>query len=821
MTTEFVKEPVDDHAHSFPTISPPCFHDSVVYLPIRHHSPACAFHVNQLILERKPALVLIEGPRDATHLIPYLLHKESKPPFAFYATFIDQETNQPFLHHGAYYPLSEYSPEFVAIQAAKAVSAEVRFIDLRFSETVLAEKARHIENQSQSSSEINPTLSSKEPSLVRSLQDESYFNHNQFLNAACKKVGARDADDLWDCLFEHHFRQKDSMTFFHQVLSFCALSRKGYTPEDLHRELHDVREEAMAAEIEHALKQFPNKQIFVITGGFHTVALPKTRARHPAFLSKKQEGAAAIHLIRYGFEQLDRLQGYASGMPSPEFYQRLWQNEDFLELLTEIARELRVKKAEPSPAEVISAYEHIKRLAAFRGHFLPTREDFLDGIRSSFIKGSMDIEGVFVMSVAQKHLTGNRIGKVAREAGRPALVLDFERILEKERLALQSNGEHEIILDLYRSSQHRSRSRFFHQLQLLDVPFASLIHGPNYASSQNLERMTEVWRYLFRPSTEASLIEQSRYGSTVEEAATSVLQQKFLTIQQAKKPAEHAAKLIVKACRCGLQKQVPSLLEQTKTLIVTDPDFCSVVAASMEFNFLHSTWEPLEAHDIQSLQTWVTFAWEHAASMVPFLGATHENEEPLVLDALCTFSTLEETLPAEKKNSSIWKDLKIESLQELAKDLSGNSCILGAAFGLLFSEGALTGIELGKNLAGFLGSASLHRNKGAQFLQGLLFVARSVCWIEPSVLDAVHETLVTISEEQFFSMLPHLRLAFSNLTPKECDRIAQEAAKRCGVSALQPIRTTQIKEADILLGARIYKRVSEIFHQDGWPNEND
>ena len=37
---------------------------------------------------------------------------------------------------------------------------------------------------------------------------------------------------------------------------------------------------------------------------------------------------AQVVLMRYGFEQLDRLNGYASGMPSPEFYQRLWEGRE-------------------------------------------------------------------------------------------------------------------------------------------------------------------------------------------------------------------------------------------------------------------------------------------------------------------------------------------------------------------------------------------------------------------------------------------------------------------------------------------------------------
>ena len=48
--------------------------------------------------------------------------------------------------------------------------------------------------------------------------------------------------------------------------------------------------------------------------------------------------------MRYGFEQLDRLNGYASGIPSPEYYQRLWEGREPAELIVELARQCRAQK---------------------------------------------------------------------------------------------------------------------------------------------------------------------------------------------------------------------------------------------------------------------------------------------------------------------------------------------------------------------------------------------------------------------------------------------------------------------------------------------
>src|SRR5690348_1390732 len=58
---------------------------SMLICPIRHHSPAAALQVERLIRQRRPRAVLVEGPSDATDLIPLLLDAETAPPVALYA----------------------------------------------------------------------------------------------------------------------------------------------------------------------------------------------------------------------------------------------------------------------------------------------------------------------------------------------------------------------------------------------------------------------------------------------------------------------------------------------------------------------------------------------------------------------------------------------------------------------------------------------------------------------------------------------------------------------------------------------------------------
>ena len=63
----------------------------IIYMPIRHHSPACAWHVMRLVKERKPDCILVEGPENANALIPVMAHPETHAPFAVYYSYRDRK----------------------------------------------------------------------------------------------------------------------------------------------------------------------------------------------------------------------------------------------------------------------------------------------------------------------------------------------------------------------------------------------------------------------------------------------------------------------------------------------------------------------------------------------------------------------------------------------------------------------------------------------------------------------------------------------------------------------------------------------------------
>src|SRR5437016_8441096 len=174
--------------------------DRVVYFPIRHHSPACARHLERMIRERKPRAILIEGPASFTKLIPLALHPKTKTPFAIYTSFVKEEAEDDTdpaaaktaamfgpPRHAAYYPFCDYSPELVALRVGSEVAASLRFVDLDYPDQVRAER--------------EAAKDSGAP-RVGSLLAERHLKRSRYLQSLARRAGCRDHNDLWDHLFE-------------------------------------------------------------------------------------------------------------------------------------------------------------------------------------------------------------------------------------------------------------------------------------------------------------------------------------------------------------------------------------------------------------------------------------------------------------------------------------------------------------------------------------------------------------------------------------------------------------------------------------------
>jgi len=848
--------------HSLDSLPAALITDRVVYFPIRHHSPACARHLERIIRERKPEAILIEGPAGFTALIPMILHPKTKAPFAIYTSFTREEPQaepgSPAAkraamfgppRHAAYYPFCDYSPELVALRTGAKIGASLRFVDLDYPDQIRAERE-----------------AASEPGAprVESLLAERHFKRSRYLQSLARRAGCRDHNDLWDHLFETRLtglsrgsepsveqsvhdeipvaaaydrRCEPSVEkFIHDVAAWCHFARADATAEELEADGTLAREAAMAAAIREELAK-GTRNIIVVTGGLHTVVLPQLVAANAA-LSRDEPGrrldAARKEdtldcLIRYSFEQLDALNGYSAGMPSPYYYDQLWHAtsrdgnapEAFAglaaKILVELGRLTRQKKlaAALSAADEIAALEQCRRLAAMRGHPGPTREDLLDGIRSCFVKGSMDAEGEIVLGLARHALGGTSIGEVPPEAGVPPLVADFRVTAQKLRLNIQDSVRRKSSLDLYRKAAHRQSSRFFHSLSFLEVPFAILAAGPDFVKGAGLERLFEHWNYQWTPQTESRLVESSIYGATVEEAAASRLAQAIAGLEDAGRGrcAAEAVGMLVQACRMGLHRHTGRLLTAIAAQVSEDPALESLTAALQQLVLLWESREPLEAHRLAEIPLLIGAAYERACYLLNNLAGTPAEAANETLQALITLRDLLRS-PAVG-GRALDAPLFYEPLAKLPSQANCPALLAGGAAGLLFGDGRIPESELIKLLAGSLNASSARAGDQTAFLIGLLRACRELAWRLPALAEAVEKLLEAWSEEEFIARIPHLRLAFADLTPREAGQVAAVVAQLHGGEQPGPLHSTEISEAEALAAIRLDAAVKKALREDG------
>jgi hypothetical protein len=546
----------------------------------------------------------------------------------------------------------------------------------------------------------------------------------------------------------------------------------------------------------------------------------------PATKRKKEDTLDC--LIRYGFEQLDALNGYAAGMPSPYYYDQLWHatSEDNVptafaslaaKILVDLGQLTRRKKLAValSPADEIAALEQSRRLASMRGHPGPTREDLLDGIRSCFVKGSMDAEGEIVLGLARHALGGTSIGEVPPEAGVPPLVEDFRAAAQKLRLNITDSVRRKSSLDLYRKVSHRQSSRFFHSLTFLEVPFAAMAAGPDFVKGIGLERLFEHWNYQWTPQTESRLVEASIYGATVEEAAANRLAQAIAELEDTGRGrcAAEAVAMLIHACRMGLHRHTGRLLVSIGAQVNEDPSLASLTNALNQLVLLWESREPLEAHRLTEIPMLTRNAYERACYLVHNLADTPAEAANETLQSLIAIRDLLRSSAAG--NQALDVSLFYGPLAKVFLQSKCPALLAGGVTGLLHGDGRLPETELLKLLAGSLNATSAQAGDQTAFLIGLLRACRELAWRQPALVEAVEKLLAVWSEEEFIQRIPHLRMAFADLTPREADQVATVIAGLHGGEKVGSLHRPEISEGEILAAVRVNALVKKALDEDG------
>jgi len=466
----------------------------VTFLGVRHHSPACARLVAETIARLRPAYVLIEGPADFNPRIGELLLGHALP-IAIFSSYRDDARR-----HASWSPLCDYSPEWAALTAGRAAGAELRFIDLPAWHPAFEDRANRYA--------------------------DAELRYAEVIARLCRGFDVDNVDALWDHLFE--IAPAEGLA--ERLDAYFDLVRGESRASDS----DTAREAYMSTWVEAAAAAAGDGPVVVVTGGFHRPALVSAfrgaGAAWPSVPGMPDGAIGGSFLVPYSFRRLDSFDGYQSGMPSPGYYQQLWESGAEVagrRLVEAVAGRLRERKQPVSTADLIAARTTADGLAIVRGHHVAGRTDVLDGLASALVSEALDVplpwssrgalgagsHPVVVEMVAA--LSGSRVGRLHPATPAPPLVHDLDAELTRSGLA----GTADLDLDLTRAGD-RARSRTLHRVRVLGVPGFVRESGP----ATGLEPvLRERWRLRPGDGRLSAVIEAGAYGATLADACAAVL----------------------------------------------------------------------------------------------------------------------------------------------------------------------------------------------------------------------------------------------------------------------------------------------------------
>lgn len=804
--------------------------ENIYFAPVRHHSPACAYSTLSLIEQIKPDYVLIEGPDSFNGLIAGLLHQDTLPPVAIMAqTEVKAESlngEGDAVTRSAYFPFCEYSPEWQALKQGSLHKAQLQFIDLPWSAQVNIDETD--EGQSQS------------------LQKERYLAHSLFIAQLAKKSGCRDHDELWEQLFElRTFEQlADWSAFFKDAFTWCGLARLDYEPEVLESEGSTQREAHMQGHIQTIKAQQSNAKIVVVTGGFHTLALIEglserisakfalTATAQKQFV-KQQKTAENDNawLIRYSDDKLDALNGYASGMPSPAFYQKVWEtllqqrqdyengevrptqayrNELGIAYLSKVAIILREKQFDAAPGflSVKLAAEQSIRLAAFRGHVGTGRYDLLDGLQSAFIKGSLDESQDELWHKIKTCFSGFRLGQIPKGTTTPPLVAQTYEMAKAFRFKLDDTLSKISRLDVYRNKQHRVRSRFLHLLAFLDIHFAKHLSGPNFMSGNQMDVLFEEWQYAWTPNVEGELIALSEKGTQLKGIALNRLfeMEKNLEQQGVSRSSQSAVTLLMQAALIGLHQRIPTLFSLLDNYIQQDAKFESLVACGHKLVHL---WRGRQFFDIEenfAIEVRLDTLLQQVFYCFEQITQGDEQQQEMHFNALLSCRELITFMPEINKIHDYSNDF-YHQLARCEGKLNHVPLLKGAVDALRYLGGKTDENTLVNEIQKAFSAGSDPEIAIGYFI-GVMRAAPELVLRIPLLIELLNDLLSEWDERRFIQVLPDLRFAFSQLTPKQNAQMAQYVAQNLSMEAQDlTLHQTEFNEKQMLQALQLEQRL--------------
>ena len=786
----------------------------VLYYPVRHHSPVCAWHLERAMERYQPELVLVEGPENANDLISILASPDTKAPVALYYAYRDDagilrdaelpENELPAENYACYYPFLDQSPELAALRLAERLGIPAQFMDLPYGEILAATQA-------------GAGLRREEATV--SYASDSFLAPELLWKKVCERTGTRDFEEFWERYYESRGLSLSTEEFVRQVNAWCLLARENTPQWEMEADGCLARESHMARCIRKAEQSYG--KILVVAGGFHLWGLlhPREELKERPRIPRDSQ---TVYPVRYSEPAADALSGYASGMPAPAFYRKLWKrlheegtnaaeawDSIVLDTIVRCGRRLRAKGETISAYDEQCALQQARGLAALRNKEAPGLYELQDGVLNAFVKGEANLAGCEPLRLLRDMNTGNQVGDLCRSDLVPPLVQDFARQCKKYRLRQDSADRQEVILEIFSKARHRAESRFLHQSVFLDCGYAKRNKGPDLMRGVGRNLIREHWVCQWSADVETALVEHAIWGATMAEASTQLLRRRLGEAAR----AEEGARLLMQGFLMGLGDTADAMAHRLEELLLTDGDFSSLCGACDSINALDAWQEQYGERGSYDYPALLRRCFARILQMLPSMAAVDDRGVEAVQENCRLLYEITARPP--------FADLRavfLETLEELIVQTPIHPALHGAALGLLYGGApGKKGLAV-QTAAGYLRGTRDQKLRAAAFLQGLFRTARDLLLVDDVQLSSIDALLCELEDEEFVTLLPQLRLAFSYFTPTETNRLGRQAASLHGKERLEA-GNTMISPADYTCWETIDAWAAQRLKQ--WPLNQD
>jgi hypothetical protein len=683
----------------------------VFVLGVRHHGPGSARAVGEALAEIDPDAVLIEGASELSAVAPLAGRPDMVPPVAGLVYAVDEP------RRSAFYPLADFSPEWVALRFALANERPVRFCDLPAANAL-------------------------------AIDDTHFYGGDDPIGTLAGAAGYDDPERWWEDVIEHRYHGAEIFAVVTEAMAALRSSEPA-EPGDRARRAHEhnERREAAMRKVIRATLKGGAERVAVICGAWHAPALlPETfpaMAADNARLKGLTRLKVAATWVPWTSALLARSSGYGAGIDSPGWYRHLATAPDAapIRFLVKAARLLRERGHDVSPAATVEAVRLAEGLSALRGRPGPGLGEVLDAAEAALAGGSP----VPLRLIEAELLVGHDLGSVPDDTPMVPLARDLAKAQKRLRLSVTATPK-TLELDL-RTESHRQRSELLHRLEILGIDW-----GRPADSGRTRGTFKEVWELQWHPHYEVALVEASAQGTTIESAAAASL---ISAAADTADPGEIAALVeaallaelpaALKALTLTLADRAAQQRDTVKLMAAVEP-----LARTRRYGNVRQIDTEAVAPVLAGLLTRVAVGLSAAVAAVDDDGAAGLRG---LVDSVDRAVGLLDDADLRRP----W----LQALRSVAEQRGVHGLLAGRAVRILLDSGALDAADVQRRLSRAL-SLRDDAPRGAAWVEGFLAGDASLLLHDPTLLRVIDDWVTDVGPAIFDELLPVLRRTFAS-----------------------------------------------------------